>query len=86
MKIAQRAKQCELSPMRKFHPYAEKAKAMGRKVYHLNIGQPDIATPPVFFEAISNFTQPVLAYASAPGRPEFVKAVQDYYEKMYGNR
>ena len=82
MKIAQRAKQCELSPMRKFHPYAEKAEAMGRKVYHLNIGQPDIATPPVFFEAISNFKQPVLAYASAPGRPEFVKAVRDYYEKM----
>ena len=54
--------------MRKFHPYAVEAVAKGRKVYHLNIGQPDVATPPVFFEAISNFTQPILAYASARRR------------------
>lgn len=79
MKISERAKKCELSPMRKFHPYAVDAAARGRKIYHLNIGQPDIATPPAFFDAVRNFSQPVLAYAAAPGRPEFIKAVQDYY-------
>lgn len=79
MKISERAKKCELSPMRKFHPYAVDAASKGRKIYHLNIGQPDIATPPAFFDAVRSFTQPVLAYAAAPGRPEFIKAVQDYY-------
>jgi len=82
MKISERAKICALSPMRKFHPYAVDAKARGRNIYHLNIGQPDIATPPAFFDAVRAFSQPVLEYASAPGRPEFVKAVQDYYEEI----
>jgi len=80
MKISEQAKKCELSPMRKFHPYATEAEAKGRTVYHLNIGQPDVETPPIFFETIANFSQTVLAYASAPGRPEFVNAVKNYYE------
>ena len=82
MKISEQAKKCELSPMRKFHPYATEAEAKGRTVYHLNIGQPDVETPPIFFETIANFSQTVLAYASAPGRPEFVNAVKNYYEEI----
>ena len=52
MKLSKRIQACGLSPIRKFHPYAVKAKADGKKIYHLNIGQPDIQTPPAYFEAV----------------------------------
>ena len=81
MKIAQRAKQCELSPMRKFHPYAEKAEAMGRKVYHLNIGQPDIETPPCFKEAINAYDKKVIAYAESGGVNELLDAMIYYMKR-----
>lgn len=68
--------------MRKYHPYALEAKSAGKKVYHLNIGQPDIETPPVFFETIRAFQQPVLAYAPSPGVPALVEAIRGYYEQM----
>ena len=70
---------CELSPMRKFHPFAVEARSRGRKIYHLNIGQPDIATPPVYFETVRQFSLPVLEYAESPGRPNLIRAIQDYY-------
>ena len=79
MKISERAQLCELSPMRKFHPFAVEAEAKGRKIYHLNIGQPDIETPPAFFESLRQFADPVLAYAESPGRPSLLKAIQRYY-------
>ena len=82
MKLSKNAQLCELSPMRKYHPYADAAEKLGRTVYHLNIGQPDIETPPIFFETIGKFSQKVLAYASAPGRPEYVQAVQAYYDNL----
>ncbi len=79
MKTSERAQLCELSPMRKFHPFAVEAEAKGRKIYHLNIGQPDIETPPAFFESLRQFADPVLAYAESPGRPSLLKAIQRYY-------
>ena len=82
MKISDKAMACSLSPMRKFHPFAVAAKEQGRKIYHLNIGQPDIATPPAYFEAVRNFTQPVLEYAASPGMPVMINAVKDYYAKL----
>ena len=57
MKLSQKAQQCALSPMRKFTPYAMAAEAAGKKIYKLNIGQPDIETPPEFFEAVRGFSQ-----------------------------
>ena len=54
MKFSSKALRCQQSPMRKFHPYAVAAAAAGKKIYHLNIGQPDIQTPPQLFEASSN--------------------------------
>lgn len=69
MKISQKALACNLSPMRKFHPFAVAATNNGKKIYHLNIGQPDIATPPAYFEAVRNFELPVLEYAPSPGLP-----------------
>ena len=63
MKISQKAQECHLSPMRKFHPYAVEAVNRGKTIYHLNIGQPDIETPPAYYEAIRTFENPVLEYA-----------------------
>ena len=64
------------SPIRKLVPLAEAARARGTKIYHLNIGQPDIATPAAYFEAMKNFSQPVLAYAPSDGVPEMIHEVQ----------
>lgn len=82
MKFSRKVEACGLSPMRKYHPYALSAKAAGKKIYHLNIGQPDIETPPIFFEAIRAFQQSVLAYAPSSGMPELVKAICDYYNQL----
>ena len=62
MKLSSKALACGQSPMRKFHPYAVAAAAAGKKIYHLNIGQPDIHTPDALYDAIHNFRTPVLAY------------------------
>ena len=82
MKFSSKIQRCDLSPMRKFLPYELAAEAKGRKIYHLNIGQPDIETPKAFFDAVKNFQDPVLAYAAAPGVSEFLTAVQGYYANL----
>ncbi len=82
MKFSSKVKKCALSPMRKFYPYAVAAKEAGKKIYHLNIGQPDIETPPQYFEAVRNFQLPVLAYAESPGMPVLIKAIQKYYGSL----
>ena len=82
MKFSKKIEKSGLSPMRKFHPYAVAAEAKGRKIYHLNIGQPDVETPPQFFEAVRNFSQSVLAYAPSPGMPVLIKAIQKYYDNL----
>ena len=70
------------SPIRKLARYADAAKRNGVHVYHLNIGQPDIKTPRAFFDAVKNFSQPVLAYAPSDGVPVMIEAVRAYYEKI----
>ena len=82
MKFSSKVQKCGLSPMRKFHPYAVAARAAGKKIYHLNIGQPDIVTPPAFFEAVRDFENPVLEYAPSPGIPELIEAVRKYYSGL----
>ena len=82
MKYSSKIEKCGLSPMRKFAPYAVEAVKNGKHVYHLNIGQPDIATPEAYFEAVKNFSQPVLAYAPSDGVPEMINAVVDYYGRI----
>ena len=79
MKFSSKIEACELSPIRKVHPYVLAAEAKGRTVHHLNIGQPDIPTPPAFFDAVHNFGEDVLAYAPSPGVDVFLDAVRDYY-------
>ena len=82
MKFSSRIERCGLSPMRKFYPYEVAAQARGVKVHHLNIGQPDVPTPPVFFDAVRNFGESVLAYAPSPGVNVFLDAVRDYYTDL----
>ena len=82
MNLSQNVLLCEYSPMRKFHPLAAAAVQQGKKIYHLNIGQPDIKTPETFFQAVRNFKQEVLAYSPSQGIPEMIEAVRSYYEKM----
>ena len=85
MKLSDRVQAMQNSPIRKFNPMAAEAKAQGTKIYHLNIGQPDIETPPVFLEAIKNFDQKVLAYAESPGLPELQDAIIDYFKRFEMN-
>jgi len=80
--ISQRAELMPASPIRKLVPLAEAARSRGIRIYHLNIGQPDVQTPPAFFEAVRHFEQPVLAYAPSPGIPELIDAIQNYYDKL----
>ena len=68
--------------MRKFHPLAVKAVEDGKKIYHLNIGQPDIPTPKEYFDAVRKFDDTTLAYAASPGIPSLIDAIRDYYGKM----
>ena len=82
MKFSSKVLKCGLSPMRKFHPYAVAAEAKGKKIYHLNIGQPDIETPKAYFDAVKHFDLPVLAYAPSPGIPELITAIQKYYDAL----
>ena len=82
MKLSSKALACGQSPMRKFHPYAVAAAAAGKKIYHLNIGQPDIHTPDALYDAIHNFRTPVLAYAASPGIPELIEAIRKNYENI----
>ncbi len=82
MKFSGKVQKCGLSPIREFHPYAVAAKQQGKTIYHLNIGQPDVVTPPAFFEAIRRFEQPVLEYAPSPGVPVLIEAIRGYYDKL----
>jgi len=82
MKLSSKIQKCELSPIRKFAPFADAARARGIKIYPLNIGQPDIETPAAFFDAVRNFESPVLEYAPSAGVPAYLKAVHDYYTRI----
>ncbi len=82
MKFSSKMEKCGLSPMRKFNGEADAAVSRGIKIYHLNIGQPDIKTPEVYYDALKSFDQPVLAYAPSAGVPELLDAVCRYYDRI----
>lgn len=81
MKFSQRIIEMQESPIRKLVPIADEVKKQGKKVYHLNIGQPDIETPKEFFEPIKKFDDDVLAYAHSQGIPELIESFIKYYKK-----
>ncbi|MDN5348660.1 MAG: aspartate aminotransferase [Bacteroidales bacterium] len=79
--ISIKGKKMPESPIRKLVPYAEEAKKRGIKVYHLNIGQPDIPTPEVALNAIRNFSQKVVAYSHSAGVLSYREKLTTYYKK-----
>lgn len=70
------------SPIRKLTPYAEAAKKRGIKIYHLNIGQPDIASPQIFLDKIKEFNQPVVFYEKSEGTDAFRQSLLQYYRRI----
>ena len=81
-KISNRAVSMPASPIRKLVPYAIAAKAKGTKVYHLNIGQPDIETPKTALDALKNIDLKVLEYALSEGNLEYRKQLEKYYHSL----
>ena len=82
MQISINANRCEPSPMRKFHPLAVAAEKEGKKIYHLNIGQPDLPTPQAFYDAVRDFSTKTLAYEASPGMPVLIDAIRNYYKTL----
>ena len=70
------------SPIRKLAPFSEKAKKSGKKVYHLNIGQPDISTPKVALEAVHDFSDRVVEYSHSAGFESYRKRLASYYKNL----
>lgn len=70
------------SPIRKLVPYAEAAKKKGIKVYHLNIGQPDIETPPAIMDAVRHADIKVLEYSHSAGNESYRRKLVQYYKKV----
>ncbi|NCT10313.1 MAG: pyridoxal phosphate-dependent aminotransferase [Flavobacteriia bacterium] len=79
--ISKKGFQMPESPIRKLAPYAEKAYEQGKKVYHLNIGQPDIKTPKIALNAISNHSLEIISYSSSDGSEQYRKKIANYYSK-----
>ena len=80
MKLSNRIEALPYSAIRKLTPYADKAKKAGKKIYHLNIGAPDVKTPDLFLDAIKNLDLDVLTYAPSKGLPELIEATSKYYK------
>jgi aspartate aminotransferase len=80
--ISEKGKAMPASPIRKLVPYAEEAKRKGRKVYHLNIGQPDIPTPEVAMEALRNISLKVIEYSHSAGNESYRKKLAGYYQGL----
>ncbi len=83
LEVSRRIADVEHSPIRKLVPYADEAKRRGVKVYHLNIGQPDIKTPEVALDALRKIDLDVLAYSPSQGFMSLRKKICEYY-KRYG--
>ena len=82
LEISQRGQAMPASPIRKLVPYAEAAKKRGTKVYHLNIGQPDIETPKMVLDAVRNSHFKVLEYSHSAGNESYRKKLVEYYKSV----
>jgi aspartate aminotransferase len=80
--ISNKGLQMPASPIRKLVPFAEKAKKEGKKIYHLNIGQPDIETPETMLNAIHNFSPKVVEYSHSAGIESYRKKLTGYYKRF----
>ncbi|MCB5249443.1 MAG: pyridoxal phosphate-dependent aminotransferase [Candidatus Cloacimonadales bacterium] len=82
MKLSKRALEIQASPIRKLMPHAVDAKSRGIKVYHLNIGQPDIPTPPQMMKVYHEFSEKVLAYGPSQGLEVYQQGLVHYYKRL----
>lgn len=80
--LKKKEKKSRASPHRKLVPYADRAKERGIKVYHLNIGQPDIATPEVALKAVRQMKLPVIEYTASAGNHTLRTKLAGYYQKL----
>ena len=81
MELSNRVNAMGHSPIRRFNKYAIEAEANGKKVYHLNIGQPDVETPACFMEAVKDFDKKVVAYSESGGETVLQDAICRYFER-----
>lgn len=81
-KISNKGEHMPASPIRKLVPFADQAKREGKKIYHLNIGQPDIETPEGMLNAIKNINFKVWAYTHSEGIPSYREKLAGYYKKV----
>lgn len=82
MRFSKRAIAAPPSPIRKLVPLADAAKKKGIKVYHLNIGDPDIQTPKVMLNTLHNFPSKIIRYANSQGEKDFLEALLTYYHNL----
>ncbi len=82
LSISHRGQEMPASPIRKLVPYAEAAKKRGTKVYHLNIGQPDIETPKMVLDAVRNSNFKVLEYSHSAGNESYRRKLVSYYASV----
>lgn len=80
--ISNRARLMQASPLRKLASIAEERKRNGIKVYHLNIGQPDLLTDPVFYDQLLKIPRTTVAYAPSNGIPQTIRAWKKYFEQV----
>ena len=80
--VSQRGQNCPPSPIRKLVPFSDEAKKRGIKVYHLNIGQPDIETPPNVMEKIRSTELKVVEYSHSAGNLSYRKKLVEYYNRV----
>ena len=82
MKFSQRSLHLPLSPIRKLSPFADAAEAKGIKVYYLNIGQPDILTPPAAMQKLRDTSLDILKYSPSMGIPSYRKKLPEYFDRF----
>ena len=80
--ISEKGRNMPQSPIRKLVPFAEEAKKRGIKVYHLNIGQPDIITPSVALDALKDIDLKVIEYSHSAGNESYRKKLAEYYQNL----
>lgn len=81
-KLSDKMLQMKASSVRKLTKYAEDAEARGKKIYRLNIGQPDLKVPKEYYERIRSFREPTVEYMPSQGIPELREAVETYYKSI----
>jgi aspartate aminotransferase len=81
-RVSARGEGMPASPIRKLMPLAEEAKRQGVRVLHLNIGQPDLETPPAMRDRLARYSDRVVAYTPSGGTPEFLAYLSEYYGRL----